>query len=224
MYSGACAAVLFSRVSLPGTVVILAPNHTGLLGAPGGASAWMEGSFLTPLGEIEVDAGFMKRLAEECDLVADDPEAHALEHAVEVELPFIQTLRPSCRIAPLVLAFDDWRRCETLGSALARVVASWPEPVLLLASSDLTHYEPADVAERKDRRALEAVQRLDGAELLVRCRKEGITLCGRGPAAVVLEATRRLGAERAELLDYRHSGWVTGDDSSVVGYAAVLIP
>ncbi|GBD33579.1 MAG: MEMO1 family protein [Gemmatimonadales bacterium] len=223
VYSGACAASLFGRVAVPNTVVILAPNHTGRLGAPGGASGWMRGSFATPLGELPVAEDFMTELEASCDLVAHDPWAHEFEHAIEVELPFLQKLNPACRIAPLVLAFDDWGRCETLGGALAQVVARWPEPVLLLASSDMTHYEPAEVAARKDRLALEAVERLDGRRLLGVCRKEGVTMCGRAPAAAVLEAARRLGASRAEVVDYRHSGWVTGDDRSVVGYAAVLI-
>jgi AmmeMemoRadiSam system protein B len=165
----------------------------------------------------------MGELEAACDLVAHDPWAHEFEHAIEVELPFLQKLNPECRIAPLVLAFDDWPRCETLAAALAQVVARWPQPVLLLASSDLNHYEPAEVAARKDRLALEAVERLDGRGLLAVCRRAGVTMCGRAPTAVVVEAARRLGASRGEVLDYRHSGWVTGDDSSVVGYAAVLI-
>ncbi len=223
VYSGACAASLFGRITVPDLVVILAPNHTGRLGAPGGASGWMRGSFATPLGELAVAEGFMAELEASCDLVAHDPWAHEFEHAIEVELPFIQRLNLTCRIAPLVLAFDDWRRCKTLAAALAQLLARWPEPALLLASSDMTHYQPAEVAARKDRIALEAVERLDGRELLSVCRQEGVSMCGRAPAAVVLEAARRLGACRAEVVDYRHSGWVTGDDSSVVGYAAVLI-
>lgn len=223
VYSGVCAASLFGRVTVPNTVVIIAPNHTGRLGAPGGASGWMRGSFVTPLGELGVAEEFMLELEASCELVAHDPRAHEFEHAIEVELPLVQQLNPACRIAPLVLAFDDWRRCEILAAALAQLAARWQEPVLLLASSDMTHYEPADVAARKDRMALQAVERLDGRELLAICRKEGITMCGRAPAAVVVETARRLGASRAEVVDYRHSGWVTGDDSSVVGYAAVLI-
>jgi AmmeMemoRadiSam system protein B len=122
-----------------------------------------------------------------------------------------------------VLAFEDWPRCETLAAALAQVVSRCPEPVLLLASSDMTHYEPAQVAQRKDRVALEAVERLDGRGLLAICRREAVSMCGRAPTAVVVETARLLGAFRAEVVDYRHSGWVTGDDRSVVGYAAVLI-
>jgi AmmeMemoRadiSam system protein B len=119
-----------------------------------------------------------------------------------------------------------WESARELAEALARVVREAQEPILLLASSDLNHYEPAAVSVQKDARALEAVTALDGAELLARCRRERISMCGRGPAAVVIAAARALGATRADVVDYRHSGWVSGggDDSQVVGYGGVVIP
>ena len=224
VYSGPTAAAVFARLALPSLVVILAPNHTGICRAPGGASLWEDGAFRTPLGDVPVDAAFGAALRDASPLVGVDHEAHRVEHAVEVELPFLQWLRRDVRIVPLVLAWDDWEPARALGEALARVVSEAPEPVLLLASSDLNHYEPAAVSERKDARALEAVTALDGAELLARCRREGISMCGRAPVAVVLAAARALGADRAEVVDYRHSGWVSGDDSQVVGYGGVVIP
>lgn len=222
-YSGACAARVFARLALPGLVVVIAPNHTGRLTAPGGASAWMRGAFETPLGRVAVDHGFLASLAEHCPMVSHDPAAHRAEHAIEVELPFLQLRSRDTALAPLVLAFDDWKRCEGLAIGLAETAAEWTAPLLLLASSDMTHYEPAAKAERKDRAVLEEVKRLDGKGMLETCRRLGVTMCGRAPAAVVLEAARRLGAQRAEVVDYRHSGWVTGDDDSVVGYAGVVI-
>lgn len=224
VYSGACAAQVFARIAIPDVVVILAPNHTGRLGAPGGASLFQCGAFETPLGAVAVADEFAARLAARCPLVSHDPAAHALEHAIEVELPLLRLRAPQAAIVPLVLAWDDWPRCRELAAALAEVAAAWPDAVLLVASSDMTHYEPADRAAQKDRVALEAVCRLDGEGLLAACRRHGISMCGRAPAATVLEATRRLGAERAEVVDYRHSGWVTGDHSSVVAYAGVIIP
>jgi AmmeMemoRadiSam system protein B len=107
---------------------------------------------------------------------------------------------------------------------LARVVSAAAEPVLLLASSDMNHYEPAEMTEQKDAQALDAIRVLDGAELLARCKRGRISMCGRGPAATVVAAARALGAERAEVVDYRHSGWVSGDNARVVGYAGVVIP
>ena len=151
-------------------------------------------------------------------------EAHRAEHAVEVELPFLQVLRPDVRIVPLVLAWDAWPGCRDLGLALAGLVARSPEPVLLLASSDLNHYEPARVSEVKDREALAALEALDGEELLARCRRGRISMCGRAPAACVAAAARALGATAATVVDYRHSGLVSGDDDAVVGYGGVIIP
>jgi AmmeMemoRadiSam system protein B len=223
VYSGICAAHVFKRLAFPDIVVILAPNHTGRWDNRGGAGAWNGGSFLTPLGPVEVDNGFVSRLEQECELVAHDAAAHRFEHAVEVELPFLKRVAPESRLVPLVLAWDDWYRCQMLATALAHVVAEWPDKVVLLASSDMTHYEAADGAELKDKKALEAVQRLDGAGLLDVCERENVTMCGRAPAAVVLEAAKQLEAKRADVVDYRHSGWVSGDNSSVVAYAGVLI-
>lgn len=224
VYSGPTAAAVFARTALPALVVILAPNHTGVWRAPGGASLWEEGAFRTPLGDVPVDARCVAAVLAASSLVAVDHEAHRGEHAIEVVLPFLQVLRPDVRIVPLVLAWDRWDAARELGEALARVVTEAGEPVLLLASSDLNHYERAAVSAQKDARALEAVTALDGAELLARCRRERISMCGRGPSAVVLAAARALGATRAEVVDYRHSGWVSGDDSQVVGYGGVVIP
>lgn len=223
VYSGRCAAEVFGRVRIPPVVVVLAPNHTGRCEAPGGASLWARGAFRLPVGELAVAEEFAAELMSRSDLVADDREAHRGEHAVEVELPFIALLRPEASIVPLVLAWTDWERCRRLAESLAGLVANWPEPVLLVASSDMTHFESAESAAVKDRAALSALERLDGRELLAACSKDRITMCGRGPAAVVAEAARRLGATRGTVVDYRHSGWVTGDDSSVVAYAGMVM-
>jgi AmmeMemoRadiSam system protein B len=221
-YSGRCAGKVFGRIQLPPTIVILAPNHTGRCRSPG-ASIWRAGAFVTPLGSVVVDEAFADALTGACDLVADDPSAHAGEHAIEVELPFIQVLTDRSRIVPIVLAWDDWARCERLAGALADVARAWPDDVLLVASTDMTHFESARSAAQKDGLALAAVARLDGQELLDVCHRDQVSMCGRAPAAVVLDAARRLGATRAELVDYRHSGLVTGDTSDVVAYAGVVI-
>ncbi len=223
VYSGVTAAHVFARLALPRLIVVLAPNHTGHCDAPGGASLWEAGAFATPLGSVPVDAALAERIRTACPLVGIDHRAHRDEHAVEVVLPFIQVRRPDAAIVPLVLAWDAWEAARTLGLALAAVVRDSAEPVLLVASSDLNHYESAAVSELKDAQALAAVTALDGAELLRRCRAERISMCGRGPAATVLAAARALGARAAEVVDYRHSGWVTGDESRVVGYGGVVI-
>jgi len=223
VYSGQCAAHVLGRIEIPAVVVILAPNHTGRCAAPGGVSVWTRGRFSTPLGDVPVAEALADALLARCDLAAADRIAHGGEHAIEVELPFLQVRTDTVEILPIVLAWDDWRRAQQLATALAELVAQWPQPVLLLASSDMTHYESAAHAAAKDRIALAAIERLDAEGLLAACRQEHITMCGRGPAAVVIEACRQLGAATATVVDYRHSGEVTGDDSSVVAYAGVIL-
>jgi AmmeMemoRadiSam system protein B len=216
---------VFARTTIPGLVVILAPNHTGICAAKRGVSLWETGAFRTPLGEVPVDADAAQALREISQgLVEPDHDAHRAEHAVEVELPFLQMLRSDVRIVPLVIAWDAWEPAKMLGEMLAQLVRAVAEPVLLLASSDLNHYEPAAVSEQKDSRVLEPIRSLDGEGLLARCRKERVSMCGRGPAAVLLTAARALGAKQADVVDYRHSGWVSGDNARVVGYAGVVIP
>jgi len=225
IYSGPTAAAVFAQAVIPGVVIILAPNHTGISEAEGGVSLWEAGAFRTPLGEVPIDADMAEGLLEVSrGVVGVDHDAHRAEHAVEVELPFLQLLRADVRIVPLVIAWDAWDAARLLGEMVARLVQAAGEPVLLLASSDMNHYEPARVTEQKDAQALDAIRVLDGAELLARCKRERISMCGRGPAATVIAAARALGAERAEVVDYRHSGWVSGDNARVVGYAGVVIP
>ncbi len=224
VYSGLTAAHVFARLDLPRLVVILAPNHTGRCRAPGGVSLWEDGAFATPIGEVAIAADLAEAVRAASPLVGVDHAAHQDEHAVELQLPFLQVRRRDVAIVPLVLAWDDWDQARALGEALAGVVRGWGEPVLLLASSDLNHYEPAPVTELKDAQALAAIQAMDGAELLRRCRTERISMCGRAPVAVALAAARALGGGHAEVVDYRHSGWVTGDEASVVGYGGVVIP
>jgi AmmeMemoRadiSam system protein B len=221
IYSGVTAARVLGRLAWPPVVVILAPNHTGR-GVPGRASLWDRGGFDTPLGPVPIAERFGAALLARSELVAPEREAHRSEHAIEVELPFLRLLAPESAIVPLVLPWDDWARSAELGEALADVVGRWPDGALLLASSDMTHHETARSAERKDRLALATLARLDGEALLETCHRERITMCGRAAAAAVVHAARRLGATGATVLDYRHSGMVTGDDRSVVAYAGII--
>lgn len=223
IYSGACAGKVYARVEIPPLTVVLAPNHTGMGSFPARAGYWGEGAFRTPLGESKVDNEFIQTLGESTDLVVEDRAQHMAEHAVEVQLPFLQLLAPETMIAPLVLPWDDWNRCKELAAALAGVISAWPTKVLLIASSDMNHYESAETALRKDTAVLEAVTKLDGEALLSTCEKMHVTMCGRAPAAVLVETSHILGAEVATVVDYRHSGMVTGDESSVVSYAGVVV-
>ncbi len=184
---------------------------------------WCRGGFDTPVGRVAIDDELAGAIEARCELVAHDPVAHAREHSLEVELPFLLACNPQARIVPVLLAWDDWTSCEELATVLAGVIRDWPTAVLLMASSDMTHYESAARAATKDDVALAHVARIDGEGLLRTCKAERITMCGRAPAATVLEAARQLGARAAAVVDYRHSGWVTGDDSQVVAYAGVVV-
>lgn len=223
IYSGECAAHVYKQLSIPPVVVILAPNHTGRASRRDQAAAWDRGVLETPFGNLQVAEEFLQHLECATPLVAHDPAAHVFEHAVEVELPFLALLAPETKIAPLVLGWDDWDHCKELAEALTTSVSEWPQNVLLLASSDMTHFESAQTAARKDRGALEFIERFDGEGLLSYCHSENVSMCGRAPSAVVVEATKSLGATEAKVVDYRHSGMVSGDDSDVVAYAGVLI-
>ena len=225
-FSGECAAEVFARIHIPRTVVLLGPNHYDLASQPAGASLWRSGAFATPLGQVQVDEEFASDLLDACSLVAHDPVAHGRDHALEVELPFLieraAPRRPA--IVPILLRWDDWQRCRQLAEALAGLMLQRrPYEVLLLASSDMTHFEPAAAALRRDQAALDAIVQLDGEKLLGVCREQRITMCGRAPAAVVIEAARRLGAHCASVVAHTHSGVASGDDSNVVSYAGVVV-
>jgi len=222
VYSGRTAGEVFARLEVPRRCIVLAPNHTGVCDAAQGGSVCAVGSFVTPAGDVPVDEAAAAALIARCDLLEDDPAAHAREHAIEVELPFLLARRPDVRIVPIVIAWSDWPRTKRLGEALAEVVRTSDGPTLLLASSDMNHYESAAVAAQKDALALAEAERLDGEKLLEVTRRHEVTMCGRVPAAAVLHAARLLGAARAEVVHYSHSGMVTGEDDAVVSYAGVI--
>ncbi len=220
-YSGAVAGAAFGRAVVPDRVLLLGPNHTGLgaRGAVSPASGWA-----TPLGVAPVDQELAGALLAACPLLTADGAAHAREHSLEVLVPFLQHRNPGVRLVPVALALRTAEEVLELGEAVAGVLARWPEPVLLVASSDLTHYEPDRTAREKDRLALERVLALDAPGLLATVAEHRITMCGAVPTAVLLTAAKGLGAAGGELARYATSGDVTGDGARVVGYAGVLIP
>lgn len=223
VYSGPTAGRVFARLAVPRRCVVLAPNHTGDGEAVHGGSVCALGRFVTPLGEVPVDETLAAALLAACGFLEDDPKAHKREHAVEVELPFLLARRPDVAVVPVVVGWHDWPRTRALGEALAAVVRASDEPVLLVASSDMNHYEPAAVAGEKDRLALAEVERLDGEALLDVTRRHRVSMCGRVPAGATIHAARLLGATTGTVVDYTHSGQVTGDHSQVVSYAGVII-
>ena len=224
--SGACAAEVYASVAIPGTVVLLGPNHYRRGRAAGWAAVWPAGAFATPLGDVPVDGAFAAALLADGGDVVVDFEAHGEDHALEVQLPFllVRAAPHAVTIVPILLRDDDWARCARLASVLTALARErGPANVLLVASSDMTHFEPALTALYRDAAALAAIRRLDGARLLRVCAECDISMCGAAGAAVVLEAARELGAHQADVVAHTHSGFATGDHSSVVSYAGVVI-
>ena len=223
MYSGATAGAAFAAVEIPATCIILAPNHTGRGRARHGGSLLVDTAYRTPLGNVEPDVELGTELMRRAHpLLIEDPLAHAEEHGVEVLLPFLQMRNEAVRVVPLLLGWDDWERTRRLAHVIHDLIAG-RDDVLLVASSDMNHYEPAAASTDKDAVALERIVALDGEGLLEVTRSRHISMCGRVPVACALEVARQAGLARAEVVGYSHSGLINGNHDRVVGYAAALI-
>ncbi|HZQ96593.1 MAG TPA: AmmeMemoRadiSam system protein B [Candidatus Sulfotelmatobacter sp.] len=220
MYSGHVAGALFARIEIPRCCIVLCPNHTGQgqLLAMMAAGAWK-----TPLGDVPIDETLARALQRQFPLLHDDFAAHRSEHAAEVELPFLQLRQPQLRFLPIALGTSRFEPLEHLGKALAAVIAEQNHPILIVASSDMNHYESDAVTRVKDHRALEPILALDPRGLYDVITEHDISMCGFGPAVAMLTAARESGATSAELVKYATSGDVSGDRDMVVGYAGVLV-
>jgi hypothetical protein len=219
-YSGHVAGAVYARLKLPRRFLLLGPRHF-----PRGKNQAIvsDGAWQTPLGRAEIDSELARELSQAYPELCEDDVAHQTEHALEVQLPFLQSLSSDFRFVPIALGVTDYVQLESLGRALAEVLRRQSDPVLMIASSDMNHYESDEVTRRKDRLALEQLLALNAHGLFDTVRHEGITMCGFGPVVSVLTAARLLGAARATLVRYATSGDVTGDRDEVVGYAGVIV-
>ncbi|MCU0303935.1 MAG: AmmeMemoRadiSam system protein B [Thermoanaerobaculales bacterium] len=220
VYSGGVAGRLFAHLDLPRRVIVLGPNHTG---AGPRISVASHRSWQTPLGELAVDRELAGRLIAAVAEAEPDELAHRREHSIEVQLPFLARRRPDVEVLPVCLKHLDLAECLELGRALASLIADTGEAVGLVASSDMSHYQPDDVARSLDHLAIAAALERDPAALYDTVHRERITMCGVVPATVALTAANALGATGAHLVAYATSGEVSGDFSAVVGYAGVCI-
>lgn len=220
IYSGKTAGKLFSAIEIPRTVLMLGPNHHGVGSL---AALAPEDYWLTPLGAVPVEKRLSNLIIGEICQVQYDPLPHRNEHSLEVQLPFLQYLRPDLNIVPLSLGFGDYAGCQLLAEGLTAAVRQFGEDLLILASSDMSHYETAEAASTKDAMALEHLLAFDPQGMLEICRSKRITMCGVVPAAIMLMVASRLGAVHAELLEYTDSGKASGDYQQVVGYAAATV-
>jgi AmmeMemoRadiSam system protein B len=221
MYSGHVAGALYSRIQIPDRVILLGPNHTGR-GVP--LSIPITGAWQTPLGVLQVDEELCSALMAADSNLEEDTSAHRFEHALEVQLPFLQyAAGSSIQFAPIVLGTGDWSYLETLGIAIAEVLSNIGQSVLIIASSDMNHYESDSITRVKDRMAIDRILQLDAKGLHETVRKERISMCGFGPAVAMLVAGKRLGASEATLVKYATSAEVSGDFDRVVGYAGIVV-
>ncbi len=218
MYSGQVAAAFYGAAELPRRYVILCPNHTGLGHF---AAINRQGTWRTPLGEVKIDTPLADALMRKSAVLQEDDRAHAREHSLEVQLPFLQRLLGDFTFVPICLGAPRLSMCEEIGAAIAEVVSS--EPVGLLASSDLNHYEDQETTLRKDGLAIDAILSLDPRELWRVIDEFEVSMCGFIPTTAVLAAAKHLGARAARLLSHTTSADVNGDYSHVVGYASVVI-
>ncbi len=220
MYSGHVAGAVFAGITIPRICVVMCPNHTGM-GRP--LAIMSDGAWETPLGPVPIAIDFAADLKRRCPLLEEDSAAHRSEHAAEVELPFLQIRQPKLAFVPIALGIRQFETLEQVGLALADSIAAYPEPVLIVASSDMNHYESDAVTRVKDQSAIEAILRLDARALYDVVTGQHVSMCGFGPAVAMLTATKKLGAISAELIKYATSGDISGDRNLVVGYAGIVV-
>ncbi len=220
MYSGDIAGAVYSRAEITKDVVVMGPNHHGL-GAPFAVMA--KGKWEMPGGDISINEELANLLIEESRWLKADNQAHIQEHSVEVQLPFIQHMRPDVQFVPVVLGRADFETCEEIGKAVARAIRRYGEPVVIIASTDMTHYESQESAKKKDQLAIDRILALDPAGLLEIVDRNNISMCGVIPTTITVVAAKELGATKASLVAYATSGDVSGDYSYVVGYAGFII-
>ena len=220
VYSGAVAGAVYAHIEVPRKVIVLCPNHTGL-GEP--LSIISEGSFRTPLGDARIDSTLAAALKAGFPLLREDSASQIREHAVEVQLPFLQALQKDLTFVPITVGTGQFEVLTALGVVLAKIIGECGEPVLMVASSDMNHYEADEETRVKDALAIEQVLGLQPNGLFQTVQAQKISMCGYGPAVAMLTAALRLGATSAELVKYATSGDVSGDRTHVVGYAGIAI-
>lgn len=220
VYSGAVAGALYSRIILPESIILIGPNHTGR-GAS--VSLFSDGKWEMPNGIVEVDSQLARSIIENSEYATHDYNAHTGEHSLEVQIPFIQFFTTDFKIVPITMMSTDLDVCKDVGHAIASAIQETKRDVLVVASSDMTHYESASSAKEKDQKAIDKILELDPAGLHSAIRRYNITMCGFAPAVTMLYAAIELGASRAALVKYMNSGDVSGDYDQVVGYAGIII-
>ena len=221
VYSGLVAGLTISKVDLKKTVIILGTNHTG---SGEKFSIMTSGSWVTPIGEVKIDSEIAGSILKESPLLKEDVLAHLQEHSIEVQVPFLQYLKNDIKIVPIVISGQaKLSECQRLGNDIANGFKKIGRTGLFMASTDMTHYESEDSAKEKDRLAIDAILDMDEEKLFNVVKEKGLSMCGLPATCVLLSVCKNLGAKKAGLVKYQTSGDVSGDYSSVVGYAGMII-
>ncbi|MDD5618675.1 MAG: AmmeMemoRadiSam system protein B [Candidatus Omnitrophica bacterium] len=223
VYSGRVAAQTAASVEIKENIILLGPNHTGL---GSDFSIMSEGKWQTPMGNVSINSSLAENIKDECPLIEDDANAHLHEHSLEVELPILQLLsEKEFSIVPLVLMPSDKASYEKISQSIYNAITklNLKDKTLIVASSDMTHYESQESAEKKDTLAIEAILNLDEDLLLERVKEYNISMCGYVPAAIAIITAKKLGAKKTKLIKYQTSGETSGDYDAVVGYAGIVI-
>jgi len=222
LYSGYVAGLTLSSIKPKPIYVIMGPNHTGL-GSPFSLST--SDLWATPLDNVTVNKTLAENILKNCSQISEDEFAHVQEHSIEVQLPILQVLQENFTIVPIVISPGTIDQYRKIGQAIAKSIKELKleKDITIIASSDMTHYESQDSAKEKDSRAIDAILKLDEEALVERTLQFDITMCGCAPAAIMIAAAKLLGAKEAKLIKYQTSGDTSGDYSSVVGYAGIVI-
>lgn len=219
VYSGGCAGKGFGRIMVPDDVIILGVNHSGF-GHPfavDGNESWQ-----TPLGHATLAEELKEKLVQKSKIFAVDSVAGSQEHSLEVQVPFIQYLNPQARILPITVSSMDLSQLVAAGKELASVLHEHQD-LLMIASTDMSHYISADNARKKDQRAIDSILALDPEGLFNTVVNEHISMCGMGPTVIMLTAALEAGATQAEVIEYTNSGETSGDFNKVVGYLSMIV-
>ncbi|MBN2382304.1 AmmeMemoRadiSam system protein B [bacterium] len=220
MFSGAVAGAVYSRIEPAQVYILLGPNHHGFGHA---ASIMTSGAWDMPFGQITIDQTIAENLVAKGRYISNDPSSHLQEHSLEVQVPFIQFVSPQAVIVPIVLSIRDYSPCEAIAEALAGIIQSETRSVTIVASTDMSHYEPHEITQRKDRLAIDQMVALSPRGLFDYVIKNRISMCGVVPTVIMLLTTLVLGASKAELIQYATSGDASGDYHQVVGYAGLIV-
>lgn len=219
IYSGKLAGKTLSSVTIPKTVVLLGPNHTGI----GPQISLSRSNWATPLNTVACNIELSEKLLQNCDIITSDESAHSREHSLEVQLPFLQTLQPDLSIVPLTISSISFEHCSIVAKAIAQAITQSSEDILIVASNDMSHFLSKEEAGKVDRLAISKVLELTPEELYKTVIGNNISMCGVIPVTVALLASIEMGAKKCNLIDYTDSSEVSGDIGSVVGYAGLTI-